>query len=178
MSGTCGSVPPPPPPFVSEVPGPSAALLATPTYSGGVGTVYTCQRNFYVATTGSDANDGSQSSPWRTIYHADATALRAGDCVNVAAGTYVWNGSFDPRKGGNLASPIGYVTYRCQTLNACLIVYNGPPGDMSWGSANRGKGAPWTKHALPCASMVSRLNCLLRRPGSPGNVIVMSLKFD
>src|SRR5262249_54997492 len=65
-----------------------------------------------------------------------ATALHAGDCVNVAAGTYAWHGSFDPRKGGNEASSTGYVVYRCQTLNACFIVYKGANGRHVWGFTN------------------------------------------
>src|SRR5271167_4327584 len=43
--------------------------------------------SFYVATTGNDANSGSQSAPWRTIQHAADTA-RAGSTVNVRAGVY------------------------------------------------------------------------------------------
>ena len=43
--------------------------------------------NYYVAPTGSDANNGSLSSPWKTIQYA-ATKVIAGDTVNVRAGTY------------------------------------------------------------------------------------------
>lgn len=41
----------------------------------------------YVATTGSDAADGSIGTPWLTIQHA-ADSVLCGDVVNVAAGTY------------------------------------------------------------------------------------------
>jgi len=42
---------------------------------------------FSVATTGSDANDGSAAHPWRTIQHAMNTA-KGGSIVAVASGVY------------------------------------------------------------------------------------------
>jgi Right handed beta helix region/FlgD Ig-like domain len=42
---------------------------------------------FYVAATGSDANGGTSTQPWRTLQKAADTA-RAGDVVLVANGTY------------------------------------------------------------------------------------------
>lgn len=43
--------------------------------------------NYYVATSGSDANDGSLSAPWATIQHA-ADAVAQGSVVHVAPGNY------------------------------------------------------------------------------------------
>ncbi|HWH60041.1 MAG TPA: right-handed parallel beta-helix repeat-containing protein [Terriglobales bacterium] len=43
---------------------------------------------FYVSPAGSDAADGSASSPWATIQHA-VNAARAGTMIHVAPGTYV-----------------------------------------------------------------------------------------
>jgi len=43
--------------------------------------------SFYVATTGSDSNPGTQSAPWRTVQRAADTA-RAGSIVNVRGGIY------------------------------------------------------------------------------------------
>src|SRR5437762_2979596 len=43
---------------------------------------------YYVSTTGSDSNNGSLSTPWRTISHA-ASSVVAGDTVIVENGTYV-----------------------------------------------------------------------------------------
>jgi Protein of unknown function (DUF1565) len=43
---------------------------------------------YYVVPTGSDSNNGSQSTPWKTISHA-ASSVIAGDTVIVADGTYV-----------------------------------------------------------------------------------------
>jgi hypothetical protein len=44
-------------------------------------------RNYYVATTGSDANPGTEDAPFLTIAHADSRAS-AGDTIHVAPGTY------------------------------------------------------------------------------------------
>jgi len=115
-----------------EVPGPSASLLANPTYSGGIGLIYSCVTNYYVATTGNDGNNGSIGAPWLTIQHANALTRSPGDCINVAAGTYVWTTAFTTSRGGNLAAPTGYVVYRCQTLNACLITNSGGATGNFW----------------------------------------------
>lgn len=96
-----------------EMPGPSAALWANPYYA--------CSRNFYVATTGNDSNSGTSSgSPWLTIAHADSSSRVAGDCVNVAAGSYTaFNQAL--QYGGSSAASTGYVVYRCSTLDGCII---------------------------------------------------------
>lgn len=44
-------------------------------------------KNFYVATTGSDADSGTQTTPYLTIAHADSLAS-PGDTIHVAPGTY------------------------------------------------------------------------------------------
>ena len=72
-----------------------APLLTAPAAdaAGGPGTslglfnhpYYTCVKNYYVATNGSDANNGtSPGTPWLTLQHANDTGRTAGDCVNVA----------------------------------------------------------------------------------------------
>lgn len=94
-----------------ETPGPSAALFAAPPY--------TCVRNFYVATNGSDANAGTLAAPWLTIQKADTAARVGGDCVNVQPGTYAAGASL--KNGGNQSSPTGYVVYRCMTQDGCKI---------------------------------------------------------
>jgi len=43
--------------------------------------------DLYVVTTGSDSNDGSSASPWRSLAHA-ATAVAPGDTVHVLPGAY------------------------------------------------------------------------------------------
>jgi hypothetical protein len=110
----------------AEVPGPSAAKLANPVYGAGIGLLYTCVTNYYVnASTGNDSNPGTQTQPWLTIQHADTVPRAPGDCINVAPGTYTWTHSFIPQNGGNLSAPTGYVTYRCETLDQCFILFDG-----------------------------------------------------
>ena len=43
--------------------------------------------SYYVATTGTDSNPGTQSTPWKTVQHA-ADTVHAGSTVNVRGGTY------------------------------------------------------------------------------------------
>jgi hypothetical protein len=98
-----------------QKPGPSADLFANP--------YYTCVKNYYVSTFGSDSNNGSSDSPWRTLQHADTVPRAAGDCINVTPGVYR---GMNISQGGNAATSTGYVVYRCQTLDACTI--NGDSG--------------------------------------------------
>ena len=68
-----------------------------------------CQSNssFYVSTTGSDSNPGTQTAPWRTVQHAADTA-RAGSTVNVRGGVYEELVSINA--SGNATD--GYITLR------------------------------------------------------------------
>ena len=113
----------PDPARAAEEPGPSASLFAAPFYS--------CVRNFYVATTGNDTNAGTQSSPWLTIQHADSSARAAGDCINVAPGTY--KADVLITHGGDAPTASGYVAYRCQTLDGCHVL--APGAGPLWGIA-------------------------------------------
>jgi hypothetical protein len=64
---------------------------------------------YYVATSGSDSNPGTQASPWRTIQHA-ATSVKAGDTVNIRAGVY--NEAVTPSVSGSAAAgPITFQSY-------------------------------------------------------------------
>jgi hypothetical protein len=116
----------------AELPGPSPSLFANP--------FYTCVNNYYVATTGSDSNSGTQASPWLTIQHADSAGAgrSAGDCVNIAPGTYA--AGIQPTHGGNLASATGYVVYRCQTLDGCKITASGGNADPAFNISSTGSG--------------------------------------
>ncbi len=116
----------------AQLPGPSASLFAN--------SFYTCVNNYYVATNGNDSNAGTQASPWLTIQHADTAAggRVAGDCVNVAPGTYA--AGVQPTRGGNLASPTGYVVYRCQTLDGCIITASGGNAAPAFNVSSSGSG--------------------------------------
>lgn len=96
----------------TQVPGPSPALFSKP--------YYRCLRNFYVAPNGNDGNSGSSAAqPWLTLQHADASGRTAGDCVNIAPGTY--SAGVTIRNGGNAATSTGYVVYRCTVMDACTV---------------------------------------------------------
>ncbi len=73
---------------------------------------YTCLRNFYVATTGSDANDGTSAArAYATVDTAVSRSdLRGGDCINVAPGTYTETVVL--ANGGSAATATGYVVLR------------------------------------------------------------------
>lgn len=76
-------------------------------------------RSFYVASSGNDANAGTQASPWRTINRAMSAALLPGDEVVVGAGTYTEQISIG--KGGNADSATGYITLRSATRGSALL---------------------------------------------------------
>jgi hypothetical protein len=86
---------------------------------------------YYVSTTGSDANPGSQVSPWATLAKANG-AVVAGDVVNIAPGTYadaIWpkaNGTKNARITylGNLANP-GLVTVKQIFIERAYVTVKG-----------------------------------------------------
>jgi hypothetical protein len=84
---------------------------------------------YYVATSGSDSNPGTQASPWRTIQHA-ATSVKAGDTVNIRAGIY--KEAVTPSVSGSAAA--GSITFQSYpgetaTLDGTgLKVVNGQSG--------------------------------------------------
>lgn len=109
--------------------------------SGGGRTRLTASTNFYVATTGSDSNDGTSGSPWLTIQHAidyiqqnyDLAGYTA--TVNVADGTYAENVTFNaPFVGGGTFSLLGDTT----TPANCVIA------PSSGGAINVGGGTQVT----------------------------------
>jgi len=97
-------------------PGPSAALFSTP--------YYTCSTNQYVSQTGSDSSGtGTSGNPWLTLVHANAQKPTAGTCINVAPSTTAYSG-LTITAGGSSAKSTGYVVYRCQTLDGCIVTGN------------------------------------------------------
>ena len=63
--------------------------------------------SFYVSTTGSDSNPGTEAAPWRTVQHA-ADVARAGSTVNVRGGVY--QELVTIKSSGTAAD--GYITFR------------------------------------------------------------------
>ncbi len=68
---------------------------------------------YYVATSGSNANLGTEAQPWRTIQKA-AITLIAGDTVYVKAGTY--RERVVSRNSGNRGNYIAYTAYPGDTV--------------------------------------------------------------
>jgi parallel beta-helix repeat protein len=81
--------------------------------SASVSVTSTSLRQFYVAPTGRDSNDGSAAHPWATIAHA-ATLIAAGATVHVAPGTYT-----------------GYITTHTSGTSSARITYI---SDVQWGA--------------------------------------------
>lgn len=63
--------------------------------------------NYYVATTGSDSNPGTQSAPFRTILRASQVA-KPDTTIHVAPGTYT--GNFTTASNGTASGLIRYVS--------------------------------------------------------------------
>jgi hypothetical protein len=87
--------------------------------------------SFYVSTTGSDSNPGTETAPWRTIQHA-ADTVRAGSTVNVRGGIYEERVSIHP--SGNATD--GFITFRSYqgetaVLDADHITPDGRSGVLS-----------------------------------------------
>jgi Pel9A-like, right handed beta helix region len=65
--------------------------------------------DYYVATTGSDSNAGTQAAPWATIAKC-ASAMSAGDTCYIRGGTYHEHG-LNPARSGTAGSPITFAGY-------------------------------------------------------------------
>ena len=71
---------------------------------------------YYVSTTGSDTNTGTEALPWKTIQKA-ANTMVAGDTVKIQPGTYsesVW-----PKNSGTADKPI---TYKKEGASPVVII--------------------------------------------------------
>ena len=89
-------------------------------------------RHFYVASTGSDANPGTQAAPFLTIARADAAAS-AGATVHVAPGTYLVSAP-SLRSAGIRTGKSGTATARIRFVS-----------DVKWGAriVFTGTGMAW-----------------------------------
>lgn len=75
---------------------------------------------YYVATTGSDSNAGTEALPWKTIQKA-ADTMVAGDTVLIKEGVYFKDGTgpstsqdtggIQPKNSGSLGNPITFKAY-------------------------------------------------------------------
>ena len=75
-------------------------------------------RDYHVATTGSDANAGSLSAPYRTVQKA-ADRMVAGDVCLIHAGTY--RETVKPANSGREGSPLVFTAYQDDeaVINGC-----------------------------------------------------------
>jgi hypothetical protein len=98
-------------------------------YNGG----YTCNRNWYVATTGSDTTTcGAVAAPCATIQGANnatsignsAGPVQPGDCVNVAAGSYPAVIGITISVGGNANTATGYVVYKGAGISQTKLIFS------------------------------------------------------
>lgn len=80
--------------------------------AGGSGSG-SCTDCLYVATTGSDSNPGSYSSPFQTIQKA-ASVATPGQTVVIRGGTY--RESVTPAQSGTAGQPITYTAYSGETV--------------------------------------------------------------
>lgn len=79
--------------------------------------------NYYISTTGSDANPGTLASPWATWGKADTSAI-AGDTIHVLPGTYTLSTLYTTKDG----TPGNPVTWKSEIKGAAKIVGTSPQG--------------------------------------------------
>jgi hypothetical protein len=114
----------PPQPTATQ-PKPTATIIPSPTLT----TVpIPGARIYYISTTGSDNNPGTEASPWRTIQKA-ANSMAAGDTVYVSAGDYSTQRVTVTRSGA-AGSPITYqaqgrVVMKGFNIAASYVTVNG-----------------------------------------------------
>ena len=65
--------------------------------------------DYYVASNGSDSNNGSACSPWATIQKAASTAT-AGAKVHVGSGTYYITSAIKTSNSGTSSQPISFIS--------------------------------------------------------------------
>jgi parallel beta-helix repeat protein len=105
----------------------------------------------YVSTTGNDANDGSATSPWRTLQKA-ANSVQPGDTVIVKAGNYA---GFDLRRDGTADKRI---TFRGEAGAAITSRNAKTPDGINLEGADYVTVEGFTINSMPRAGIRSVLN--------------------
>ncbi len=83
---------------------------------------------YYVSTSGSDGNDGSEGTPWRTIQKA-VDSVVAGDTILVKAGTYNENVLIDKTATAVSGTASNYTTLRNFQSDTVIIQLGGSSTD-------------------------------------------------
>jgi hypothetical protein len=83
-----------------------ATMLLLTLYSSLAMTAFASENSYYVATSGSDANSGSISEPFKTIQRG-ISALTAGDTLLIRSGTYTEKVTIR-----NSGSSVGFITIK------------------------------------------------------------------
>src|SRR5689334_20390778 len=88
--------------------------------------------DYYVSTSGNDANNGSQAHPWRHIAYG-ANLLVGGDTLHVLAGTYTLTSAADSIfvPTGATGTAIARTTIKSETPLGAKIVNNIVPDNVS-----------------------------------------------
>ncbi|MFN8629494.1 MAG: NosD domain-containing protein [Chloroflexota bacterium] len=94
-------------PTATPTPTPSATPTPTPTASP-------TGHTYYLSPTGSDANAGSISAPWFSLY-TSLPKLHAGDTLLVRGGSYMFSGINYTAIAGTQAAPITIANYPGET---------------------------------------------------------------
>jgi hypothetical protein len=81
----------------------------------------TLANDYFVANTGNDTNQGTQSLPWKTLSHA-ANVLMAGDTVYIGSGTY--SERLIPANSGTNGQ---YISFTSQAGASVIIDGTTPP---------------------------------------------------
>jgi hypothetical protein len=86
---------------------------------------YTCTTQYFVSPTGSDSNSGtSMADALQTIGAATKLALKGGDCVTVADGTY--DETVLISTSGSADTCTGYVVFRAASAGGAKVVSTDP----------------------------------------------------
>lgn len=95
------------------------------------------RKEYFVATTGSDSNDGTAGKPWATITHASQALIPTseGAIVHVAPGNYTVNAM--PACSASSGQSCGILTARSGTATAPIIYIS----DRQWGAKILSVGA-------------------------------------
>jgi len=69
---------------------------------------------YYVSSSGSDTNPGTQALPWQTLDKVNSMSFQPGDSILFKRGD-IWNGELSPSTSGNQTNYISYGAYSTGT---------------------------------------------------------------